>query len=271
MTTRAELFSYLEQIAPLALAEDWDNVGLLLGSDQGPVSRVLTCLTLTPDVAEEALREQVDVIVTHHPILFRPVQKITSANSEGRMILDLVAAGISVYSPHTAYDSAGQGINAQLAASFSLQDVVPIRPLSSEKLSAHPKLQGLGSGRIGRLSQSDTLGELTSVISGILPAGAGIQSVGDPKRVIRKVAVACGSAAEFLRDAERAGADVLVTGEARFHSCLEARTLGVALVIVGHYASERPGIERLAEIVSKFFTDVTAFPSQTESDPLRLA
>lgn len=110
-----QIVEFLEQFAPPMLAEDWDNTGLLIGDRDGKVDRILTCLTLTPDVAEEAIDKGVQLVVSHHPVLFRKVQKITSDDAEGQMLLRLIRAGVAVYSPHTSFDSAENGINRQLA------------------------------------------------------------------------------------------------------------------------------------------------------------
>src|SRR5262245_21608882 len=97
MLTVAAIVDYLEEIAPPNLAADWDNVGLLLGDRAAPVQRVLTCLTVTPESAAEAVEPGAQLIVTHHPILFRPVKRLTAATPEGRMLLGLVRAGVAVY------------------------------------------------------------------------------------------------------------------------------------------------------------------------------
>src|SRR5207249_1968547 len=102
--------------APPQTAAEWDNVGLLLGDRGAGVERVLTCLTVTPDVVAEALEAGVNLIVTHHPVLFRPTKRLTTGNPEGRMLLALVQAGVSVHSPHTAFDNTAGGINDALAA-----------------------------------------------------------------------------------------------------------------------------------------------------------
>jgi dinuclear metal center YbgI/SA1388 family protein len=122
-----DVTSYLQQIAPLDLAADWDNVGLLLGNADVGVQRILTCLTVTPAVVAEAVDQGVQLIVTHHPILFRPIQRLTTANTEGRMLLMLVSAGIAVYSAHTAYDNCPGGINDLLAQRLHLGEVEPLR------------------------------------------------------------------------------------------------------------------------------------------------
>ena len=145
------LMDWLRQLAPLELAEDWDNVGLLVGDTQANVSSVLTCLTLTPNVADEAIAAKVQLIVSHHPVLFRAVQKLTSETSEGATLLRLIQAGIAVYSPHTAYDSAAEGINQQLAELLQIADVQPLRTVAPTNEVTTTKA---GSGRFGRWPQA---------------------------------------------------------------------------------------------------------------------
>ena len=254
-----EIVAYLREFAPQELAEDWDNVGLLIGDPADEMHSVLTCLTLTPNVAEEALASKCQLIVTHHPVLFRPVQRLTAETSEGRMLLSLIRAGVSVYSPHTSYDSAADGINAQLARRLDLRDVQPLRPLAD---SPH------GSGRWGRLPASIALRELIDCIKPLLRV-ATLQYVGDLNRPITKLAIACGAAAEFLREASQFGCEALLTGEARFHSCLEAEASDIALILPGHYATERPAMEQLAEIMHSRFTTLVVQSSHSEYDPVK--
>src|SRR4051812_33018016 len=93
----------LEGLCPPELAAEWDNVGLLLGSGAAPAEKIVTCLTVTPESADEAVQEGAGLIVTHHPIFFRPTKRLTDGTPEGRMILALARAGVAVYSPHTAF------------------------------------------------------------------------------------------------------------------------------------------------------------------------
>lgn len=248
----ADILAFLEAFAPLDLAEEWDNVGLLLGDAEGDVSRVLTCLTLTPDVAREAIEQRAQLVVTHHPVMFRPLQKIVSSHSEGRMLLDLIAANVSVYSPHTAYDSAPAGINQQLAEAFDLSDIEPLR---------------MNAGRMGNLPAETSLVEFIDQVKQTLRTRS-LEFVGEAGRRVRRVAIACGSGGEFVHDAAARQCDVLLTGEARFHGALEARAAGMGLVLAGHYATERPGLERLAAVLAKEFPTLHAVASEVESDPL---
>src|SRR5688572_13285580 len=128
MTKLHDLCAFLERFAPARLAEDWDNVGLLVGDRERSVTRVMTCLTITPISAQEAIDEQADVIVTHHPLPFRPLKRLTTDSVPGRLLWELIRAGIAIHSPHTAFDSAAAGINQRLAAGLGLTDIQPLVP-----------------------------------------------------------------------------------------------------------------------------------------------
>ena len=259
-----DVVSFLREFAPPELAEDWDNIGLLIGDPAEEIRSVLTCLTLTQNIADEAISRGVQLIVTHHPVLFRPVQRLTTETSEGRMLLSLIRAGISVYSPHTSYDSAADGINAQLARLFELRDVQPLRPnvaLASETPQA-------GSGRWGTLPNTTSLRNLIERVKPALRV-ATVQYVGNLDRPITKLGIACGAAAEFLRDAAQLGCEALLTGEARFHSCLEAEAANIALILPGHFATERPAMEQLANVLHSRFPELVVQASQTEYDPVK--
>jgi dinuclear metal center YbgI/SA1388 family protein len=260
MPTVEDFRQYLEAFAPLLLAETWDNVGLLVGSDTQQVERVMACLTITPESLDEARRGQAQLIVTHHPLPFRPLQKITTESTTGNLIIQALRHGISIYSPHTAFDSAGQGINQQLAIGIGLTE---IRPLSESAA-----LPGLGSGRVGSTAPHSTMSTLVRDVKKFLGIEL-VQIVGQSSMVIRNVAIGCGSGGSFLESARRAGCELLVTGEASFHTCLEAKAHGMAMILTGHFASERFAVVRLAEILAEQFPQIVVWASRDEADPLR--
>jgi dinuclear metal center YbgI/SA1388 family protein len=261
MPTVSEVCEYLDQLAPAELAEDWDNVGLLVGRQSANVDRMLTCLTLTPDVAAEALEQGFQLVAAHHPILFRGTKTISDQTREGRMLLDLIEAGVAVYSAHTRFDSALQGINQRLAEGFGLTDIGVIRPSDS--------IPDSGSGRAGQLPESTSLKEFLGVVCAACKAPY-VEYSGDGDARVGQVGVACGSAAEFLDDAVTLGCDTFVTGEARFHSVLEARSRGINLILMGHYSSERGAMEWLAEELGQAFPGLDLKASGVECDPLKL-
>jgi len=259
MSTVSEVIAFLEAFAPPELGEEWDNVGLLIGRADAEVDKVLTCLTLTPDVADEAINGGVQLIVSHHPVLFRGVKKITDATSEGQMLLRLIENGIAVFSPHTCFDSAALGVNQQLAESFGLCEIIPLRPNGHEP--------AVGSGRMGRMLKPCSLSAFLSTVKTAVSASY-LEFCGDADATVSQVGVACGSAGEFLKDAISLGCDTFVTGEARFHTALDARVAEVNLIVLGHYSSERPAIEQLAGVLGNKFVGVTVEASKIESDPL---
>jgi dinuclear metal center YbgI/SA1388 family protein len=364
MVTVAAVVDFLKQFAPLELAADWDNVGLLLGDPGAEVRRALTCLTVTPEVAAEAVESGAQLIVTHHPVLFRAVQRLTTATPEGRALLGLARAGVAVYSPHTALDNAAGGINDLLARRLGLAEVRPLRgregarqckvvvfvpdkdlgrvsdalfaagagqigqyrecsfrlagtgtffgsdatnptvgqkgrreEVSEWRLEAvcpeglveqavaamrrahsyeepaydvyplRPGPSGAGEGRLGRLPRAVPLAELAKVVQSGLNARL-VQTVGDPAHPVERVGIACGAGGDFLADAVRARADALLTGEARYHDYLAAQAQGLALLLPGHYATERCGVEELAGVLKRQWADIEVWASRRERDPV---
>lgn len=229
----------MSAFAPLKLAEDWDNVGLLLGDRTSAARRVMTCLTITPDVVAEAEREKVDLIVSHHPFPFQAVKKVTTDSISGELMWRLIRAGVAIYSAHTAFDSAEGGINEQWAQGLSLAEVQPMIPTDDDLK--------LGSGRVGILAQDNLSAADLLEIAAKFSGSTRPRMVGDASRPVRKVGIACGSGGSFVGAARRAGCDMLITGEATFHACLEAENSGMAMGLVGHYASERFAMEELAQ------------------------
>lgn len=251
---------FLDHFAPPILAESWDNTGLLAGDPGMDVHRVMTCLTITPDTAAEAIAQQADLIVSHHPLPFRPLQKLVTETTPGRLVWELLTHRIAIYSPHTSFDSALYGINQSLAEGLGLIDTQPL----SVPADAPP---GTGTGRIGRVQPEVSLRTMAERLKRFLVL-PGLQYVGPLDRPIERVAIACGAAGELLTSARRAGCHLLVLGETNLHTCLEAQATGVALLLPGHYASERFAVEDLAERLGALFGDVEVWASSVERDPL---
>ena len=215
---------------------------------------VLTCLTVTPEVVVEAVEEQVDLIVSHHPFPFHAVERITTETPTGKMLWNLIGAKIAVYSPHTAHDNAETGINQQLAEMLELTQVEPLT---------------LTSGRIGLLPQPVSFTELVEKVRQSLHLPH-VQYIDSGKSQVSKIAIGCGAAGEFLVQAAAKSADVLLIGETRFHIYLEAQALGVSLILPGHYASERFAMERLADRIATQFPDLRCWASKREQEPVQV-
>ncbi|MEE2642169.1 MAG: Nif3-like dinuclear metal center hexameric protein [Planctomycetota bacterium] len=264
-TPLASVIGFLESFAPLKLAEEWDNVGLLLGDRSQKTDTIMTCLTVTPGVVGEAIEQGAGLIVSHHPLPFKPLKKITADSSTGRMVLELCKNGIALFSPHTAFDSTADGINQSLADRIGLGDVLPIREIDSFPTTGDGPVYGVG--RFGSL-ESRSCRELCRELKGLfnLPL---VKFCGDLDSQVSRIAIACGSAGQFLPDAARAGCDGLITGETNYHTCLEALAAGVSLFLLGHYGSERFAVEMLAQRLQQEFPGLSIRASQQDRDPLQ--
>jgi dinuclear metal center YbgI/SA1388 family protein len=261
--TLESICTALAEIAPLRLAESWDNVGLLVGDRKRSVSRLMTCLTISPNIVDEAVDDDVDLIIAHHPLPFKSLQRITSDTITGDMLLRLIGARAAIYSAHTAFDSAVAGINQMWAELLGLSGVEPLVAVENDSDPSRVD----GAGRLGRLAESRPLGELVQRAATAVGATAP-RRVGGADQSVSKVALACGSGGSFLAVARRRGCDAMITGEATFHTCLEAESLGIGLGLLGHYWSERFAMERLAETLTEQFPALTIWASRSEHDPI---
>lgn len=254
----SDITAIMEQIAPLSLSESWDNTGLLLGNLAAPVERLMTCLTLTGDSVSEAVQRQANLVISHHPLPFKPLNKITTSTQTGSLLWQLASHGISIYSPHTAWDSAADGINAQLARLLSVEELEPLIPVATNEL---------GAGRCGRLYKPMSLDKLTTKLVQQVPHCRPRAVPID--REIARIGFGCGSGGSFLSAATAKKCDLLITGEATFHNCLEAEYLGVGLLMIGHFASEKFAMDQLASKLAAAFPQVEVWSSQLEKDPVK--
>lgn len=261
MTTVSDIVNWMNAQAPLALSESWDNTGLLLGDPESGVSRIQTCLTLTPQSVEEAVQKGAELVIAHHPLPFKPVSRITTDNYVGKLLWRLATHHIAVYSPHTAWDSAEIGINAMIAARLGLQQVGPLVPCTLEGLSQ------LGAGRIGKLASGLSMQQFCKLIKQVLP-NCRLRGV-DSGKTIDRIAIACGSGASLLAAGIKKHCDLFLTGEATFHQCLEAQAAGISMLLIGHFASEQFAMVELANRVLLEFGEIDCWASQTESDPVK--
>ncbi len=258
MLSIGDIVQVMEQFAPPGLSESWDNTGLLLGDRRMSVERMMTCLTLTPASVDEAIERQVQLVISHHPLPFKPLASITTDTYTGRLLWKLASHGIGIYSPHTAWDSAPDGINAQLARKISLHDIEPLIP--------HDQFPELGAGRMGTFSKPYELARIVDKLTESIPHCRPRAVL--PARAIQRVALGCGSGGSFVAKAAAKNCDLLITGEATFHTCLEAQSLGIGLLMIGHFASEKFAMDQLASRLALAFPQVSVFGSQREHDPV---
>lgn len=241
-----QICRFMEQWAPPALAEEWDNPGLLV--DAGSlVRRVLVTLDITPAVVEEAHRLGCQLVVSHHPVIFKPVRRLQSADAA----FLLARYGISALCAHTNLDAAEGGVNDVLAGLLELEDVQPLE----------------GLGRVGD-RDSISPAQLAEQVGKLLNTPVLLADAGLP---ITRVAVVGGSGGEFFEAAARAGAQCLVTGEASHHHGLDALEQGVSVIVAGHFATEWPIVPEMARRLRQAFGELEVLVSGSNCPPFHLA
>lgn len=230
--TVREICEAINAFAPFELAEEWDNTGILAGSADQAVTGVLCALDLNPMVIDEAIEKGANLIVTHHPILFRGRKNLREDDPEGRMLAKLIRADIALIAAHTNFDNAVPGVNDALAEKLNLSDVQPLE-----------------NGMLIGSTEMHTLGEFTAFASESL--GAPVRCYGEAKKEIRRVAVLGGAGEDFCAQARSAGADVYLTGECAHHKAWDAYLSGLCVLEAGHAATELPAIHLLREGLQK--------------------
>jgi dinuclear metal center YbgI/SA1388 family protein len=366
----ADIVGIINKIAPPALAEAWDNPGLQIGDPAAEVNRVMVALDPAPDVIDSALKASCQLLVTHHPLIFKPLSSISTATPHGAAILKAIRGGLSIVSLHTNYDIASGGLNDLLAIKIGLSSCAPLKitatcetvklvvfvpgdhlervrsalfpycaiqglyrdcsfaaggvgtfmPLDGAEpftgavgvlarvpeerlevqilrthlsravralIAAHPyeepafdiypllnEGETLGLGRIGRLAEPLTLEEYAIRLRNVLSAPA-LRYVGDPAARVSKVALCSGSGASLLRDAARSGADLLVTGDVKYHEARDAEDLGIAMIDAGHFPTEIIMVSEITErlgraLATAGYTDCHVEACRTETDPFRI-
>lgn len=363
--TVREILGSLEQLAPSALAESWDNVGLLVGDARQQAQTVLVALDTTPEVLEQATAQHVELLVTHHPLIFSGLKRLLEDGGISSSLRRLVRENCSLIALHTNLDSAPGGLNTYVAAQLGIRQSRPLIPTAARALlklvvyvpeshvdvvrtaicaagagqighysectfdtlgtgtfrpeaGTHPYigetgvlervpevrletvvpkhalsavLQAMhashpyeevaydliileipwpeaGLGRIGQLPAPVTAAAFTERIKTVLQAET-LEFAGDPQRPVHTVALCTGAGGDFLGAALRQGADLYLTGEIKHHQALEARQSGMAIVVAGHFATERPAVPLLADYLADRHPELRIVRAE-ECDPLSL-
>lgn len=254
-----EVVAALERFAPLPLQESYDNAGLQIGlTEAEEVSGVLLCLDVTESVVEEAARMGCNLIVAHHPLLFRGLKCVADATQVERCVRLAVRHGVAVYAAHTNLDNARGGVNFRMADKLGL--------VQARFLSPSSGTDG-GSGVIGELPAPEEPMAFLRRAKETFGADCLLHSEG-PRRPVRRVAL-CGGAGEFLLDdAIRCGADVFLTGEMGYHRYFgHERELWIG--VLGHYQSERFTIQLLGDILAKAFPGLPLHETAVDTNPVR--
>ncbi|MDQ2087240.1 Nif3-like dinuclear metal center hexameric protein [Herbivorax sp. ANBcel31] len=358
-----EIIKYMENIAPERLAESYDNVGLIVGNEKSEVKRIMVCLDVTSKVVDEAVNKSVDLIISHHPTIFKGLKRINEEDIKGKVIYKLIKNDIGVFSAHTNLDVVDGGVNEHLAetldlinlqnlkkhkslklykvvvfvpkesvdkvreamsskgagcignyseCSFMTKGTGTFKPLegtnpyigftgeleyvnevkietivSQEKLrnvidkmvKSHPyeevaydvyplNMEGkeYGLGKIGILKNPKTLDGFINTVKEKLNT-KNVRVIGSVDKKIEKAAVFCGSYDESLNKIVMSKADVLVTGDVKYHSAVDMVEMGMCVIDAGHFGTERIIVPKLVDMLKKQFENLDILSNSVEEDP----
>lgn len=223
MATVKDIYNYIDSFAPFDTAEEWDNSGLLVGDEKAEVTKILFALDVTTDVIEQAVTCGADLIITHHPVIFKPVSNVLSDS----LVYKLINNNISIICAHTNYDKANDGVNDILCKTVGF--------------SSFNKVDGTCLN-VGSFENGVPTENFVNHIKNVLGCVVRYNSL---KKDVKKVAVCSGSGSDYLILAKELGCDALLTGDASHHAFLDANEMNILLVAAGHFETENIAIEPL--------------------------
>lgn len=260
-----EILGALEEFAPLALQDGYDNAGLQIGlAKDADATGALLCLDVTEDVVDEAVRKGCNLIVSHHPLLFRPLKSITGSDYVERVVMKAIKQDVAIYASHTNLDSAHGGVNFKMAEKLGLTDLEWLSPKmqyvrDGENLEA-------GEGIIGTLQHPLSQKELMEKVKETFSVKS-LRSNMASKASISKVALCGGSGAFLIQKAVAAGADAFLTGEIGYHRFF-GHEQEVLLLEMGHYESEQYTLEILRSVIEKKAPGLPVCVTELNTNPI---
>ena len=263
-------------MAPPWLAEEWDNVGLQIGDPRLPVRRIWVALDPTQEVVKAACENNVDLLITHHPLIFRPLKSIDFATAGGIIIQMAANHQLAIFSAHTNLDIVQDGVNDILARRLKIQDLSILQPLhagqrSKENISF---LKGAetehGIGRIGALAKAGSLKSLVSMVKNKLKLDF-VKVAGNLEMKVERVAICSGSGSSLMHAFIASDAQVFISGDIRYHDARDAENENRGIIDIGHFPSEHLMVDALAQQLRKIIAGegirIKVEPFALETDP----
>lgn len=259
MSKVIDISNKIEKMAPIFLKENYDNVGIMVGDPDQDVKRVLLALDCTNEVIEESIENKCDMIIAHHPLLFRRPKSIIKGELLGDKVFKLIKKDITLYACHTNLDSARNGINKTIVDMLGFE--------SDEIIEPHDKNQykDCGIGRIIRLNETISLDDLIHRVK--INLNISNLRVAKGKEQIKTIAVINGSGQDFFSAAQRLGADCIITGDTTYHFVSDYKEMGVSIIDAGHFGTEFTVFLKTLEFLKEEFKDVEFIHSKKSKDP----
>lgn len=251
-----DIMKHLENLAPVKFAEDWDNVGLLAGRSGKEIKKIYLAVDATDEVIEEAIDAEADLLLTHHPLVFKPLKNITEENYIGRRVLRLLQADLCYYAMHTNFDVMGMADAA--ADELLLKDRQVLQVTLEDEISRE------GIGRYGRLPERMTLASCAAWVKETfrLPA---VRVYGELDDRVEIAAVSPGSAKSVVPFAVQAGVDVLISGDIDHHTGIDLVAQGISVIDAGHYGLEKLFVPYMQDFFSRNLPEIKVEAAEEKS------
>lgn len=269
--TVKDLLETLDKIAAFGLAEQWDNVGLMVGDPDQQIQGVLVALDPTEEVLAEAKESATDCIITHHPLIFNPLKAIYTNQPMGRLVRQALKNDISVIGFHTNLDQAVGGVNDVLAESLGMVKLMPLAPVDRGQGRAESlESADIGFGRVGRLAEPLSSKDFIKRLCVFFNLSV-LRVAGELPEEINTVAVCGGSGSDLAETAYASGAQVYITGEVKHSTARWAEAVGFCIIDAGHFATENPVVDSLVKVLEDVFAEkgisIPVNPSAKQQNP----
>lgn len=261
MVRLIDLDNYIKKLAKSELAETWDNIGIIVGDKNQVIKRILICLDVTQHVVEEAIDKKIDLIISHHPLIFKGIKKLDFSNFKSKIIKSLILNDIAVIAAHTNLDAAQNGLNDYIALKLNLKNT---SVLSKSKVNEQE-----GLGRVGFLENPLDIYDFINFVKEKLDLSY-VKLVKSNHNKIKKIAVLGGSGASFI-ELLPSDIDMYLTGDITYHYAVDAKESGINLLDIGHYA-EKIVKNLLKEYIEKNYSalDCEVFIAEHEEEPFEI-
>lgn len=257
-----EITNILEEKAPLDCAENWDNVGLLIGSREQEVKKILVALDANDTVIRQAIDQKADLLITHHPMLFKPLNKITSEDFIGRKVIACIQNSISYYAMHTNCDSCIMNEIAGNKIGLCVEDVLEVIKVKEDG-------EKIGIGQVGSLSEPMTVKELAEKVKETFGISY-VRVTGNADALVNRVAISTGAGKSMMKYAIQKGAQVFISGDLDHHSILDAQEQDVQCIDAGHFGTEHFMVDIVCEYLREQLGEQVQIIKAEEENPFQV-
>lgn len=251
----SEIIEKFENLSPKSFAEEWDNIGLLVGRRDKEVTTIYIALDATDDVIKEAVRLGADMILTHHPLIFKKMSRVTTDDFIGKRVCEIIKNDISYYAMHTNFDVMGMADAAADELALKNRDVLNV--------TYEDELSKEGCGRVGNLSSRMSVAECAEMVKKSFNV-PNVRIFGELGDIVEVAAVMPGSGGSYIGDALKAGADVMITGDIDHHEGIDAVAQGLNVIDAGHYGIEKLFIPYMEEFINREMPNIKVYTADVK-------